>query len=345
MGDSIIQTTLPDFARVAYYMRKSLRAGQLSNFGPANLEFTERLSQATQLSPNRRLLTTSSGHTALMTAYAALGVKRLAMPAFTFESTRAAAALQGIDVELVDVDARTGCVSPATLAQLDPDAYDGVVAVCALSTIPDLAELGSFCRARGKCLIIDGAATWGTPGGLANHGDAYCYSFHATKTLPIGEGGAVVLNAEYYERAYAYVNFGRSPERRLIVTDGRTINGKLSEYAAAVGLAVLDDLDEEISARRMNAMHYKQRLSDVIPPSWCGAATIYAFLPTFAPSRAAAVAIRGQLDAAGVPHLAYYTPVADRPVTRALYERSVCLPVHGGISADDIDRISTAFHE
>lgn len=328
--------------RVAAYLQRSLADGRLSNFGPVNQLFTDRLSQAVRLDSRRRLLTTSSGHTALMAAYAALNVKSLAMPAFTFESTRSAARLQGIDVKLVDVDARTGCVSPTTLARLDPATYDSVVAVCALSTVPDIAEMTSFCRSRGKRLIIDGAATWGTPD-IANYGDAFCYSFHATKTLPVGEGGALVIDAAHYDRALAYVNFGRDVDRRAVIDDGHAINGKMSEYTAAIGMAVLDALGADVDARRSNTRLYRRYLGELVPSSARGDETVYAFLPTFAPTVEDAVAARKALTAANMPHLAYYVPVVDLTVARDLYDRSVCLPVHGGLDADAVESVARTY--
>ncbi len=338
-----IRQKLPNMQRMAMYLAMSERAGHFSNFGPVERLFSERLACAAGLNHYRRLALTSSGHTALMTAYAVLGVRRPVMPAFTFESTRAAATLQGIDPVIIDVDPVTGCLTPEILKQIDPSSYDSVVVVCALSTVPDLEAISRFCRDQKKHLIIDGAATWGTPG-LANYGDAFCYSFHATKTLPAGEGGAVVVNAEHCERAIAFTNFGRTVDRRTVIADGLAMNAKMSEFSAAAGLVALGDLDSELLWRLRNAKQYRAQLGAAVPPSW-DQHTIYAFMPVFAPTNERANIIRAELSRAGIPHLAYYVPIAPLSVSTDLYERSICLPVHSDVSHDLIEHIGNIFRD
>lgn len=339
----LIRQKLPNMQRLATYLETSEKARQFSNFGPVERLFAERLSVAAGLNHYRRLVLASSGHTALMAAYAVLGVRRLVVPAFTFESTRAAATLQGIEPVICDVDPVSGCLTVEILKQLDPASYDGVVAVCALSTVPDLDALSRFCRDQKKRLIVDGAATWGTPG-LANYGDAFCYSFHATKTLPAGEGGAVIVNAEHYEHALAFTNFGRTIDKRTVIADGLAMNAKLCEFAAAAGLTALDDLDDELLLRFRNAKRYREALGPCVPPSW-DPHTIYAFMPTFAPTKEKAQAIRTALSSDGIPHLAYYVPIAPLPVSVDLYERSICLPVHSDVPKELIDRIGNIFQD
>lgn len=338
-----IRQKLPNLQRMAMYLATSEHARQFSNFGPVERLFAERLSVAACLNHYRRLVLASSGHTALMAAYAVLGVRRLVVPAFTFESTRAAAALQGIEPLIVDVDPAAGCLTVEILQQLDPASYDGVVAVCALSTVPDLDALSRFCIDQKKRLIIDGAATWGTPG-LANYGDAFCYSFHATKTLSAGEGGAMMVNVEHYERALAFTNFGRTIDKRTVIAEGQAMNAKLSEFAAAAGLAALDDLDCELLSRLRNAKRYRAALGSCVPPSW-DPHTIYAFMPAFAPTKEKAQAIRAALSRDGIPHLAYYVPITPLPVSVDLYERSICLPVHSDVPEKLIDYIGKVFRD
>lgn len=341
MIDRFIYPVLPDMQEVAQYLETSFACGHLSNFGPANARFTQRLETYLDLPEGRRLVTTSSGHTALMAAYAVLGAQRVVMPAFTFESTRCAATLQGIRTRLVDVDPRTGCLSLETLAAIPLGSYDTVTYVCALSTVtPELFAIDKYCREHGKNLVVDGAATFGTPG-IYGCGDAFCLSFHATKTLPIGEGGAIILREHHASAAQAFLNFGRGPDRRPFVHRGIPmvgINGKLSEYAAAVGLSVFEDVVLSLETRRRNSDQYRRLLGERLPPSLEG--TVYAFQPTFSPR---ASRVRMALAEAGIAHLAYYEPLLPLPVSRSLYAQSVCLPVHAGVSPIEIDQITQVY--
>lgn len=331
-----ISPLVPNMEHVALLLKTGFTSGRLSNFGVLEQRLTEYVATALGLGDNRRVLMTSSGHTALMTAAAALGVRRAIIPAFTFESTQSALVGQGIDVTCVDVDAQTGCLTVEQLAACGDD-YDTVVAVAALSTIPDLDALAAFCRDRKKKLIVDGAATWGTP--IAEYGDAYCYSFHATKTFPMGEGGAVVVRTDAYDRARAFINFGLGPDRERVPALEFGINGKMSEYTAAVGLALCDHVQTEIRARIRNTQRYDLRLGDLIPPSAASSLTVYAFLPLFLPSADRAAAVTCALAAAAIPSFRYYQPVRSRPNADRLYARSVCLPVHSRLTPSDIESI------
>ena len=68
-----------------------------------------------------------------------------------------------------------------------------------------------------------------------------CVSLHATKALGIGEGGAILCaDTSLTERATAMTGFGFLGTERVSAI--RAGNYRISEYAGAVGLAVLDAL-------------------------------------------------------------------------------------------------------
>lgn len=325
---------IPDISSVEYYLKNSISIGHLSNFGPAHGLLVERLNKFWELEKNKEILLTSSGHTALMAAYASLGVKKLLVPAFTFQSTAVAASLQGIEVVLSDVDPNTGCLTPEIISIIDPDTYDSVVVVCALSTIPDLKGISKLCSSLGKTLIIDGAATFGTTD-ISNFGDAFCYSFHATKTFSAGEAGALIINSPHYDLAKSFINFGFDKEKN-VCTNG--LNGKVSDYTCAISLSLLDIIEAEIESRIDNFREYKKIAHSLIPYSYRDP-TVYAFLPLFFPTPSAAQNARRLFSLAGVENISYYKPIEDLPVAVDLYSRSVCLPIHSGITSSDFETI------
>jgi dTDP-4-amino-4,6-dideoxygalactose transaminase len=77
-------------------------------------------------------------------------------------------------------------------------------------------------------------------------GDAATLSFHATKVFHTVEGGAIVFKKrEDYERACRLINFGY--EEGEVVDEG--INAKMSEFHAAMGLCMLDEIDTVLQKR------------------------------------------------------------------------------------------------
>ncbi len=333
MNIKFCSPVIPDMDRVAFYLKESFEKKHLSNFGPAYQLLVSRLREYLQLEDNKDILLTSSGHTALMAAYKALDLTNIFMPSYTFKSTEAAATLQGMYCQLVDVDVKTGCLNQ--LPNYPNNTPDGIVAVCALSTIPDLEELEAKAKKLNAKLVIDGAATFGTPG-IYNKGDAFCLSFHATKTFPIGECGALIADKQIIEIAKRYINFGFNSER---IPTMQGMNAKVSEYTCAIGLALLEKISTAIEARLTNSNIYHDELGDLIPKS-NSPYTVYQALPlSFSFDHVKAKLVRSALAAKGIEFLQYYRPLNYSKNSEMLFNCNVCLPCHQDLTIDDIKMI------
>jgi perosamine synthetase len=105
---------------------------------------------------------------------------------------------------------------------------------------------------------------------VGTFGNAGCFSFQASKTIPIGEGGAIVSDDEaFMDRCYSFHNLG-NPYGSVVlpegVTGGTVINGtklRISEYQAAIGLAQLKRLKKQTDLRNENALYLKSRLMNI----------------------------------------------------------------------------------
>jgi dTDP-4-amino-4,6-dideoxygalactose transaminase len=95
---------------------------------------------------------------------------------------------------------------------------------------------------------------------IGNFGNAEVFSFHATKMVNAGEGGAVTTNDDALAAELRRLrNFGI--EHGQVV--GLGINGKMSEFAAAVGLTSLESCDEFIAHNSANLESYKHFLAGI----------------------------------------------------------------------------------
>ena len=330
----IIQPDIPDFRILENIMQPAVNTGHLSNFGPIYDKAREMLRTRLQLNADQDVVITSSGHTALMTAYKIFNVKKIVIPSYTFPSTSQAAVSQGIKVITTDVNPHSGCITREILEKVPLRKYDAVVAVCALSTIPDLYGLQTYCRQHGKTLIIDAAPAFGT-GGIC--GDAVCYSFHATKTLSAGEGGAIVIPKLLEPEARSFINFGFDVNKNPSA-DG--INAKASEYTCAIIVALLKTIHNAIGGRIGNAHRYNETLSGYLPKSFAGFRTVYQIYPIFTKEPQHAQMIREALTAAKIGNLRYYKPLNPAHiVAKHLYDTNICLPVHQFVTKDDVDKV------
>lgn len=322
-------THIPNWRRVRTYLRKSEKANRMSNFGPLYHILVERLRVYLQLNDNKGVVLTSSGHTALMAAYGVLGTKKAVVSNYTFKSTRSAALIQNIKVKVIDHT--WPCLHPVDVQELKDD-YDTLVVTCALSIIPDLGGLQGFCKSNNKKLIVDGAATFGTGksfGGhsLYNYGDAFCLSFHATKSFPVGEMGVLIVDDDYVGDAKDYINFGK-------------LNAKVSEYQCAIALSLLDEIGNDISRRREILSRYESRIFEPMFFSAPGSDTVvYSFLPIYLSSPQEARLIGTLLADNKIEYMRYYKPLVPGKNAQTLYDKNICLPCHPKLTNGDVDRI------
>lgn len=102
---------------------------------------------------------------------------------------------------------------------------------------------------------------------VGTFGDAGCFSFQNSKSLAMGEGGAIVSdNEEFMDRCASYHNYGLAYGSVVGNRPGTVLPGtklRLTEYQAAIGLAQLKRLNTETTVRSENAAYLKKMIGDV----------------------------------------------------------------------------------
>ena len=127
------------------------------------------------------------------------------MPSYTFVSTANAFVLRGAVPVFVDIRADTLNLDPSCVAEAITDKTRAIAPVHYGGVGADMTEINRLARDQGLAVIEDaaqgvGASRDGAP--LGTTGDLGCFSFHATKNIVAGEGGALIVNREdWVERA------------------------------------------------------------------------------------------------------------------------------------------------
>jgi len=184
----------PQFDGVAKVLVRAVERGQTAGGGPFTKECEGFLEG---LFGTPTLLTTSCTHSLEMAALL-LEVGRgdeIVVPSFTFVATANAFALRGAQIRFVDCDA-LGCMSLDHLERAISPATRAVVPVHYAGNSCDMTRLLAFCRERGLRVVEDAAQTIGSRFGgrpLGTLGDLGCLSFHETKNISSGEGGALLV--------------------------------------------------------------------------------------------------------------------------------------------------------
>lgn len=263
----VLRPQLPAANRLLPYLRRIDATRIYSNHGPLVRELEARLAGALALTAGG-VASASTGTAALIGAIlAAAGRASEArpfalMPAYTFVATAFAAEECGYRVRLADVDAASWTLDPGQLARDATLAEVGVVIPVAPFGRPvPLAPWRAFREKTGIPVVFDGAASFDR---IAERPQQFlgaipvALSFHATKAFGTGEGGCVVsTDADLMPRVERALNFGFIRARDAEVSG---INGKMSEYHAAVGLAELDGWPEKRLALQTVADRYRKAM-------------------------------------------------------------------------------------
>jgi dTDP-4-amino-4,6-dideoxygalactose transaminase len=243
----VLRPCLPSAERLLPYLRRIDATRVYTSWGPLVLELEERLCRRFSLPPGG-VVSASSGTSALTAAIlasagrAASGRRFAIVPALTFVATAAAAESCGYTLRIADVDPETWQLDPERVAaRADLDEVAVVIPVAPFGRPARQEPWLGFRERTGIPIVIDGAATFETAASQPERilGELpVAMSFHATKAFATGEGGCVAsTETGVVEQIGQALNFGFWGSRDSATP---SLNGKLSEYHAAVGLAELD---------------------------------------------------------------------------------------------------------
>ena len=235
----IAAPSMPRALDIAPYLDRIDQSGWYSNFGPIVSEFEARLES--RFPAGTRVITTVNGTLGLTLALEALSLppgSLCALPSWTFVATAHAVRMARLVPWFVDVDPAEGELTPDLLRQhlaSAPGKVTAAIPVAVMGRPLDLAAWRGFQDDTGVRVVVDAAAGFDA---ARSAPVPVMVSLHATKALGIGEGAFIATeDHQLSQRLRAMTNFGFLGDRisRHVAT-----NAKLSEYAAAVGLAALD---------------------------------------------------------------------------------------------------------
>ncbi|MBX3487084.1 MAG: DegT/DnrJ/EryC1/StrS family aminotransferase [Candidatus Paracaedibacteraceae bacterium] len=228
----LVDTLLP-------YLKELDQNQQYTNNGPLLLRFEERLADHFKVSADQ-LCTSANGTLALIQMLKSLNLPKgaiCALPSWTFVASVAAVVAAELTPYFLDVDESTWALSPDHVLHALRTTEVRAVLVVAPFGAPIAFEAWEALQAKtGIPVLIDAAAGFDTFSSCQTT-LPFMISLHATKVFGIGEGAIIVGDSEFIKRCRSWGQFGFQQDR---VAHCAGINAKLSEYAAAVGLAGLD---------------------------------------------------------------------------------------------------------
>jgi dTDP-4-amino-4,6-dideoxygalactose transaminase len=347
-----------------HYVDQALSSGKLSGNG----EFGQRCARALEqrLNAPRALMTPSCTAALEMTALL-LDLQagdEVILPSFTFVSTANAFALRGATPVFVDISRDTLNICPEAVAAAVTDRTKAIVVVHYGGVACDMDAILRIAEERELAVVEDAAHALpaelnGQPLGSLGHFSTF--SFHETKNVQCGEGGALVVNDERYvaraeilqEKGTDRAQFFRGEVDKYTWRDLGS-SYLMSEVTAAFLWAQIERLDEITADRRATWDYYHQGLATlegegllrrpIVPAGCVHSGHLYYVLLPEGEMRAQVITALANEDVHAVFH---YVPLHTSPagtqfgrtrgsldVTDDLSRRLLRLPLWAGIGAD-----------
>jgi dTDP-4-amino-4,6-dideoxygalactose transaminase len=360
----VTRPELPPLEEFMPYLQKIWDTRVLSNSGPFHQMLEAALCEYLGV---KHICLFTNATIALVTALQSLRVTgEVITTPYSFVATAHSLVWNGIKPVFVDIDPVTlnldaskieAAITPQTTAILPIHCYGTPCDVDAIARVADDYNLK---------VIYDAAHAFGvrrSEGGamrsILNHGDLSVVSFHATKVFNTFEGGAIICpDLKTKQRIDHLKNFGFVNETTVVATG---INGKMSEFNAALGLVQLKHIDDAISRRHAVAARYRTLLAGVpgvqlldVPAD---ATPNDSYFPILVDDGHALGrdGLYRMLRDEGVVARRYFHPLitdfpmyrgypsadpAGLPVARSAADRVLCLPIYPSLAQADVDRIA-----
>ncbi len=316
----------------------------------------------------RYVIATSSCTGALHMGLRALGVSAgddVVVPDATWIATAAPVTYLGARPVLADVDSFNWCLTPETIrAHLGPRTSAVIVTHLYgnVASVPDLCSAIEDC---GIPLVEDAAEAFGSRLGdraVGTMGTFGVFSFHGTKTITTGEGGAFVTSDEgLFSEVRDLGNHGRrATEARQFWSDTVGYKYKMSNLQAAMGCAQLERAKEILSRKREIFDFYSAHVGTLgvfeMNPEPEGTTNSY-WMPTVVASVSSGISREQLLEAfrsVGIDARVFFWPLSSMPMfadqqggetARSLSERAVNLPSYYDMTDEDQLRVVSVLRD
>jgi dTDP-4-amino-4,6-dideoxygalactose transaminase len=258
--------------REVEYLTRVAESGNWGGFPSPNVVGGEFARKFAAYHGAKHGITTTGGTTALEIALKAAGLERgdeFIVPALTFYATAFAGLVQGFKPVFVDIDPDSWCIDVAQIERhITPDTR-AILPVHLGARMADMDAIGEIARTHGLKIIEDCAHMHGgfwRGKGAGTLGDAGCFSFQSTKLMTCGEGGIIITDDDgMAARCQAYMNSGRGATTDRTAAEGSFLgwNYRMTEFQAAVLLAQLERLPQQIETRNRNIARFEHRVATI----------------------------------------------------------------------------------
>ncbi|WP_334152712.1 DegT/DnrJ/EryC1/StrS family aminotransferase [Agrobacterium pusense] len=214
-------------------------------------------------------ISVSNGTVALHLCMVALGIgpgDEVIVPSLTYIASVNCILQVGATPVYVDSDLATWQMDVSDVEKQISPRTKAIMAVHLYGLPCDMEKISSICHRYNLRLIEDCAEAFGTyfrGRHVGTFGDVATFSFFGNKTITTGEGGMVTTSSsELAEKIFHLKNQGVSKNREYW-HDGVAYNYRMTNLAAAIGLAQIQRSADILQRKRQLALFYENKLRDL----------------------------------------------------------------------------------
>ena len=323
----------------------------LTNMGPLASELEMALKEHLGV---KHLLFVTNGTIALQLAVKVLELSgEIITTPFSFVATSSSIVWEGCTPVFVDIDKKNLNIDPNKIEAAITEKTSAILATHIYGNPCDVHAIQEIADKYKLKVIYDAAHAFGVAingESIYNFGDISTCSLHATKLFHSGEGGLVVTKDPELLKKIAFArNFGfKGPEE----FQGLGINGKNSEFHAAMGLANLKYIQDIHDKRKLLSERYDEKLKNLKAeiPTWHKASKKnYAYYPIVFESEKLLLKCMDALNAREIFGRRYFYPALPQSlpyvehkimnITDDIAKRVFCLPLYYDLTIEEVDLI------
>lgn len=323
----------------------------LTNMGPLASDLEMNLKEYLKVN---HLLYVTNGTVALQMAIKALGITgEIITTPFSFVATTSCIVWEGCTPVFVDIDEKSLNIDASKIENAITDKTEAILATHVYGNPCDVVTIEKIAKKHNLKVIYDGAHAFGVQvngKSIFEFGDVSTCSLHATKLYHSIEGGLIITKCADLLKKLAYIrNFGISGFDTFAELG---INGKNSEFHAAMGLVNLNYIQAIHDRRKELTERYNTKLQSLkaYRPVWHSESTEnYPYYPLVLESEELLLKIKAVLDGSEIFTRRYFYPslanslpyleTKDFNVTDMVSKLVLCLPLYYDLTNEEVDLI------
>lgn len=338
-----------------------LKSGMIAQ-GPKVMEFEEKFANWIGAKYG---IATNSGTSALHVALLACGIgegDEVITTPFTFIASGNAIVYTGATPVFADIDLDTYTIDPDKIEDLITDKTKAILPVQLYGQAADMDKIREIAEKHDLKIIEDAAQAHGAEYNgekVGTFGDMACFSFYPTKNMTTSEGGMITTNdEELAKKAQMFRAHGASERYHH---DEIGYNFRMTDIAAAIGLAQLNVIDEFNNKRISNANYLNEQLKDVegivtpkSPDNYKHVYHQYTILVEkgnrddwveFLTNKGIGTGIHYPIPLYNQPIYKKLGIEGDCPLAEKAADNVISLPVHPSLTKEDLDLVVDAVKE